>query len=217
MAAPTTEDPRVHREWNGFPGPLRIAHPKMTSNGHRRPAKFSAWNLDSARVERQTVAAGMASATTLAIELRRRHHRRGGARPRHRLLPGREPRHHQRGRGRQGVCRRWWVGSQHCHRPVQLPDAGRRPVLRPLGAACTEPGGRPQLQRHVLPTRPSHPGPQRWRRPDHALAGRSQQGPGNRLGGDRSRRDQRARPRDGHLGAQPAIRSWAPSTTRREG
>ncbi len=57
--------------------------------------------------------------------LRRDRRRRRRARPGHRLLPGQEPRHHQRRGAGEGVARRRQHGPQHHDHPVELP-AGTR-------------------------------------------------------------------------------------------
>ena len=97
-----------------------------------------------------------------ARQLRRGHHRRRRARPGRRLLPGRQPRDHQRRRAGQGLHRRRRLRPQHRHPAVQLPDPRGRP--RSTTGRCSSTGTLAAdlgLQRDVLPARAPHPGPQR--------------------------------------------------------
>ncbi len=60
------------------------------------------------------------------------------------------------------------TGPQHHHHPLQLPDAGRREVLRRIGAPVAGPlhGFRPQSV--LLEPRPLHPGAHRRGAAHHA-------------------------------------------------
>ena len=56
-------------------------------------------------------------------------------RPRHRLLPRRQPRHHRRLRGREGLAGRRQHGPQHHDHPLQLPVGRVGGDLRALAAS----------------------------------------------------------------------------------
>ena len=97
--------------------------------------------------------------------LRRRHRRRRRPRARDRVLPGQEPRHHQRRRAGEGLAGRRQHGPQHHDHPVQLPVGRERRHLRALAQAVGGPRGGPRLPDPVQPARRAQPRAQPAGRP----------------------------------------------------
>ena len=86
------------------------------------------------------------------VLLRRGHRRRRRPRPRHRLLPGQEPRHHQRRRPGEGLAGRRQHGPQHHDHPLELPLGRERGDLRARAEAV---GGAPRGAGLRLPVQPA--------------------------------------------------------------
>ena len=79
--------------------------------------------------------------------LRRGHRRRRRPRPGHRLLPGQEPRHHQRRGAGEGLAGGRQHGPQHHDHPVQLPVGRERGHLRARAEAVGGAGRRSSTTR----------------------------------------------------------------------
>ena len=122
VAAEPLVDPTMERLRQSAAHPVRVL-PWCPPARRRRGATPS-------RAPRLPVAQPRAEAV-----LRRRHRRRRRPRPGHRLLPGQEPRHHQRRGAREGLAGRRQHGPQHHHHPVQLPVGRERRDLRALAEA----------------------------------------------------------------------------------
>ena len=97
--------------------------------------------------------------------LRRDRRGRRRARSRHRLLPGREPRHHRRLRRGEGLARRRQHRAQHHDHPLELPVGRVRGDLRALPEALGRARGGALVRHAVLAARRAEPGARPGRRP----------------------------------------------------
>src|SRR6266511_2800959 len=99
------------------------------------------------RLGRHAVLAGRGAQAVL----RRDRRRWWGARPRDRLLPRAQPRHHRRVRAREGLARRRQHRAEHHHHPLELPLGRVGGDLRALVEALGGAGGGPRLRPRVQP------------------------------------------------------------------
>ena len=116
-------------------------------------------------------------------------HRRWRPRARDGVLPGEEPRHHQRRGAGEGVAGGRQHGPQHHDHPVQLPVGRERRHLRALAQAVGGAGRGARLPDPVQPARRAQPRAQPAGRPRQRAPGQRQQAQRDRrgVGGRRSR------------------------------